>query len=163
MSDDSECVWAASWLSPEETSRRAREHTRETGHDTRVRHIKIVEYSAYGAMTPSSEPIAWRTVAKASMRSGRGSVLGPDTTRRTRWWEIDLEPCGHHVQRTVRYKPSDEPQHGGTQHRAADAVLPAPKRVRCEHCEQGEGERGTGRLGWRSGRPPAGDIEPADD
>jgi hypothetical protein len=67
---------------------------------------------------------------------GRGSVLGPDTSRRTCWWELDLE-CGHTEERTVRYAPPTDGyarQRGGTQHRSADAVLPAPKRVRCGRC-----------------------------
>jgi hypothetical protein len=67
---------------------------------------------------------------------GRGGLLGPDTSRRTRWWELDLA-CGHTVERTVRYRPRANPgarSRGGTQHRSADAVLPAPKRVRCEFC-----------------------------
>jgi hypothetical protein len=67
---------------------------------------------------------------------GRGGLLGPDTSRRTRWWELDLD-CGHKVERTVRYRPRQPPyarQRGGTQHRSASAVLPAPKRVRCEFC-----------------------------
>jgi hypothetical protein len=78
---------------------------------------------------------AWRGVSAASLRSGRGSFLGPDTSRRARWWGLDLE-CGHKTERTVRYRrlPAGEVQRGGTQHRNADDVLPAPKRVRCEQC-----------------------------
>jgi len=81
----------------------------------------------------------WRQVAKVNgYYEGRGGVLGPDTSRRTRWWELDLE-CGHRVERTARYRPRDDgwpTQRGGTQHRSADAVLPAPAKVRCEFCRQ---------------------------
>ncbi len=79
-------------------------------------------------------PACWRAVVSAELRVGRGSVLGPDTTRRARWWELGLK-CGHKTQRTVRYKRSDDPQRGGTQRRDIGDVLPAPKRVRCELCE----------------------------
>lgn len=78
--------------------------------------------------------IIWRAVVASQQRSGRGSVLGPDTTRRARWWSLTLE-CEHVVERTVRYKSSDTPQRGGTQHRYADDVLPAPVRVQCEYCK----------------------------
>jgi hypothetical protein len=79
----------------------------------------------------------WREVTSASsIHTGRGSLLGPDTPRRSRWRELDLE-CGHRVERTVRYGPHQDgyaPQRGGTQHRSYDDILPAPKRVRCEKC-----------------------------
>ena len=82
--------------------------------------------------TPNTDP--WRKVVKAGhVREGRGGLLGPDTERRTRWRELTLE-CGHVVERTVRYKPAERPQVGGTQCRPLDAVLPAPKKVRCEYC-----------------------------
>lgn len=79
----------------------------------------------------------WRQVTgEARQKSGRGSVLGPDTARRTRWWELPLE-CGHTEERIVRYRPHQDgwpAQVGGTQHRGKDDVLPAPKRVRCDRC-----------------------------
>jgi hypothetical protein len=76
----------------------------------------------------------WRqvTVAKGPFQ-GRGSVLGPDTSRRTAWWEMVLE-CGHASERTVRYGPRKDGftrSRGGTQHRSLDDVLPAPGRVLC--------------------------------
>lgn len=81
----------------------------------------------------------WRKVIKVSgYFEGRGGVLGPDTSRRTRWWELDLE-CGHGAERTVRYSPRRDGyarQRGGTQHRSACDVLPAPKRVRCTACRR---------------------------
>jgi hypothetical protein len=80
------------------------------------------------------QTVYWRAIVSAELRVGRGSVLGPDTTRRARWWELGLK-CGHNTQRTVRYERSDNPQRGGTQHRDIGEVLPAPKRVRCELCE----------------------------
>jgi hypothetical protein len=77
----------------------------------------------------------WRKVAGASLSSGRGSFLGPATSRRARWWTLRLA-CGHAVERTVRYRqlPPAERQRGGTQHRSADDILHAPRRVRCEQC-----------------------------
>jgi hypothetical protein len=39
------CTWAFEGLSPETTAAKAREHTRETRHDTRVNYHQIVEYS----------------------------------------------------------------------------------------------------------------------
>jgi hypothetical protein len=68
-----------------------------------------------------------------ALREGRGSVLGPDTSRRTRWWDMQLE-CGHKVERIVRYRPLYPTQRGGTQHRSRSDVLPPPHRVRCEFC-----------------------------
>lgn len=79
----------------------------------------------------------WRKVTEVHGYSeGRGSVLSPDTPRRTRWWELTLE-CEHHAQRTVRYGPHQNGyarQRGGTQYRSASDILPAPKRVRCDAC-----------------------------
>lgn len=84
-----------------------------------------------------AELAPWRDVTKVwGPCEGRGSVLGPDTSRRTRWWELTLA-CGHKVERTVRYRPLQPRrarQRGGTQHRSLDDVLPAPRRVRCEFC-----------------------------
>jgi hypothetical protein len=56
---------------------------------------------------PDRKP--WREVLldpPPRMRSGRGGLLGPDTFRRTHWWELRLS-CGHRVERTVRYRPQD--------------------------------------------------------
>ncbi len=39
------CHWAADRLNYETACAKARARTRETGHDTRVRHERIVEYS----------------------------------------------------------------------------------------------------------------------
>lgn len=77
----------------------------------------------------------WRKVASAELRSGRGGVLGPHTTRRPRWWVLGLA-CGHVAERAVRYRPLPvgERQHGGTQYRSRDDALPAPKRIRCAAC-----------------------------
>lgn len=82
-------------------------------------------------------PGTWRAVMTAEMRSGRGSMIGPDTSRRARWWELGLE-CGHRVERTARYRPlpPDERQRGGTQHRDRDDLLPPPKRADCEQCKE---------------------------
>jgi len=77
----------------------------------------------------------WQHVIAAVLRSGRGSVLGPDMPRRARWWALILA-CGHTAERTVRYRPLPrrEVQRGGTQRRSGDDVLPAPRRVRCGQC-----------------------------
>lgn len=76
----------------------------------------------------------WRSVVGVGcIREGRGGLLGPDTTRRTAWRELALE-CGHTVERTIRYKPAEKPQRGGTQHRSPVDALPPPRRVRCEFC-----------------------------
>lgn len=78
--------------------------------------------------------IIWRQVEHAQIRTGRGRSLGPDRTRRARWWVLDLD-CGHQVIRIVRYKPLERPQRGGIQHRSLTDVLPVPERVRCEECQ----------------------------
>lgn len=44
--DATSCTWVVEGLSPETTAEKAREHTRQTGHDTRVNYHQIVEYSA---------------------------------------------------------------------------------------------------------------------
>jgi predicted RNA-binding Zn-ribbon protein involved in translation (DUF1610 family) len=87
-------------------------------------------------MTRNTAP--WRRVLddpEPRLREGRGGILGPDTSRRTRWWEVALD-CGHHTERIVRYAPRADgrTRRGGTQHRSLDDVLPAPRRVRCEFC-----------------------------
>jgi hypothetical protein len=78
--------------------------------------------------------VSWQTVVKAEgPRQGRGSVLGRDTARRTRWWVLGLA-CGHTTERTVRYGPPADGrarQRGGTQYRSGEDVLPAPKKVLC--------------------------------
>ncbi len=87
-----------------------------------------------------AELAPWRQVTGTpAWRSGRGGLLGGDTPRRTRWWVLALE-CGHQVERTVRYGPHRDGwpvQRGGTQHRDAADILPAPRRVRCEVCGLG--------------------------
>jgi hypothetical protein len=80
---------------------------------------------------------AGRPVDSESWMSGRGSVLGPDTSRRTKWFELRLS-CGHEVERAVRYRSlGPRASRGGTQHRSGRDVLPPPRRVRCEHCQAG--------------------------
>lgn len=74
----------------------------------------------------------WRDVTESVLRAGCGSVLGPDTRRRTRWWDLRLE-CGHHVERHVRYRKLDSPARQGTRRAAAD-VLPPVARVACREC-----------------------------
>lgn len=77
-------------------------------------------------------PKGLRTVVSAALRTGRGSVLGPDTARRARWWQLTLT-CGHVVERTVRYQPSGDGRLG-SHSRNASEVLPAPKCAKCDHC-----------------------------
>ncbi len=79
-------------------------------------------------------PRPLRGVVKATMMTGRGSVLGPDTDRRVRWYELRLD-CGHVVERNARYNPHPSGQRQRAR-RDRDA-LPAPKRVRCEMCPRG--------------------------
>lgn len=78
-----------------------------------------------------------RRVVSALMRSGRGSLLGPATSRRVRWWHCTLE-CGHVVEPLVRYKPRDNGglRANGYHPRLRDDALPAPKRCRCKECER---------------------------
>jgi hypothetical protein len=79
---------------------------------------------------------AWRKVVTVTGPvAGRGSVLGPDTARRGRWWELGLE-CGHTATPKVRYAPLPKgmSQRGGTQHRLASDVLAAPRKVICHGC-----------------------------
>lgn len=90
-------------------------------------------------MNLRSQP--WRKVEKAEgPRVGRGSVLGPDTDRRTAWWVLHLE-CGHRVERTVRYKPDPEWPHPGKGNsrwrpKHPDHYKPAPRQVRCDYCPE---------------------------
>lgn len=82
--------------------------------------------------TPNTDP--WRKVVHADEPMAcRGGLLGGETSRRTHMRTLTLE-CGHKVERTVRYKPAERPQVGGTQSRSATDILPPPKRVRCEMC-----------------------------
>ncbi len=75
----------------------------------------------------------WHIVTRASAaHAGRGSVLGPDTPRRTRWRVLTLE-CGHKVQRPIRYKPDESIPKGWRNsggwglHRHMDDALPPPE------------------------------------
>src|SRR5262249_46521921 len=124
-------------------------------------------------------PGLWRAVVKATPRSGRGSILGPDTSRRAHWWDLNLDGCGHLVQRTARFRPLQPPQirsRGGTSHRSWDDARPAPNRVRCEQCRPGDtlaaaraAIRGKAHLppDWNTGCPLCGsddyDTEPGAD
>lgn len=73
-----------------------------------------------------------KVVSASHVREGRGSLIGPDTSRRTRWRELTLE-CGHVVERIVKYRKIGNPR-GGTQSRKLIDVLPPPEKVRCEVC-----------------------------
>ena len=77
--------------------------------------------------------VNFRLVTGAIQRSGRGSVLGPDTSRRTRWWELTLD-CGHIVERSVRYKKNGRGFPGSRGRKQEDA-LPPPGHARCEFCK----------------------------
>lgn len=74
----------------------------------------------------------WREVVSSELHAGRGSVLGPATGRRTRWWVLTLT-CGHKAERHVRYRKADLPAPKGTR-RTSDDVLPPPTRVSCREC-----------------------------
>jgi len=66
-------------------------------------------------------------------KSGRGSFLGPDTTRRTNWWELNLE-CGHMVERYAK-RVSDDGRKGNSWHPRTDLPFaPPPTYVRCDYC-----------------------------
>lgn len=78
-------------------------------------------------------PAVWRDVEQAVLHSGRGSLLGPPTSRRTRWWELHLVGCGHVEERHVVYRKVSPPASKGTRRPVSDA-LPAPKRARCAAC-----------------------------
>ncbi len=90
-------------------------------------------------MKPVTEPYfvqdkPWRKVVSSShIHEGRGSILGPDTSRRTRWYVLALE-CGHEVERVVKYEPIGKRRGGTTQRKLSDVKLP-PKKVRCDYCE----------------------------
>lgn len=66
-----------------------------------------------------------RRVTLARIREGRVGLLGPDTGRRRRWWELTLE-CGHIVERYCTYVR-------GAPFGVRD-VRPAPQRARCDLC-----------------------------
>lgn len=84
----------------------------------------------------STERAVLRPVVRAVMREVRGSLLGPDTSRRLRIWALDLS-CGHPTTRPVRYpKAQGRPRANGWHPRPRSEALPAPTRVRCEWCDQ---------------------------
>lgn len=75
-----------------------------------------------------------RPVQSSKLRSARGSVIGPDTNRRIRYWELELD-CGHNVERSVKYKPRTSKHRANGWHPRKEAdVLPAPARARCDYC-----------------------------
>lgn len=87
----------------------------------------------------SDAPAPLRAVVSAQIRAGRGSLLGPDTHRRKRFWRMRLE-CGHVDDRDVKYRPLDEgerPIRGGQRNRPMTDALPAPKMIRCWACQAG--------------------------
>lgn len=69
-----------------------------------------------------------RAVTAAALSSGRGSLVGPDTRRRTIWWDLTLE-CGHHAERPVNQ---------GSRRQVMDlnrlGLLKRPARARCDLC-----------------------------
>ena len=76
-----------------------------------------------------------RDVVSSSMTVGRGSLLGGDTFRRVRMFNLILS-CGHLVQRRVRYRQNLRYRQGGSAPvRSRDDALPAPRRARCEECK----------------------------
>lgn len=83
----------------------------------------------------ASEQRPLRNVVASKIRTGRGSVLGPDTWRRMHWWELRLA-CGHVVERPARYPPRSDRHLVGAP-RFRDEALPAPRRARCGDCGRG--------------------------
>jgi hypothetical protein len=84
-------------------------------------------------MNDAQQRQPWRDVMSSRLTTGRGSLLGPDTSRRAKWYVLDLE-CGHRVERSARFRPLPNPSRGGTQHRSRSDALPPPRKVRCEVC-----------------------------
>jgi len=121
-------------------------HGRERGYQRYVEAGGAVRFTSYGepfipaCSVPSKRPVGstWRSwnvredVTEARMHAGRGSLLGPDTRRRARWWELTLS-CGHVVIRNVQYMPREDGNPGHERRFAGDA-RPAPKRIRCDEC-----------------------------
>ena len=78
-----------------------------------------------------------RAVVKATDHEGVVSFV---QHFRARWWELTLE-CGHQVERSARYTKGAAGGRGfAALHHPAphDAMLPAPKRVRCTQCPRTE-------------------------
>ena len=71
-----------------------------------------------------------RHVTTAVLREGRTGLLGPDTSRRSRWWDLGLD-CGHVEERPARYLP----RKARRRQRVRTDVLPAPTRARCFTCQ----------------------------
>jgi hypothetical protein len=78
---------------------------------------------------PERRPL--RAVTNAILREGRGSFLGPDTDRRTRWYEMRLE-CGHEVERKASYAKENLARY--SRQRSMRDVLDPPDRARCDEC-----------------------------
>ena len=77
-------------------------------------------------------------VGEPRLRCGRGGLLGPDTYRRTHWWDLTLA-CGHRKDVTAKYRPRADGrvQRGGSspsRSRGPHDVLPPPRRCRCDEC-----------------------------
>jgi hypothetical protein len=64
-----------------------------------------------------------RWVVSAELREGRGGVLTTHTSRRARWWRLQLE-CGHTVERPVEYRALDDLWRRHVPRRSRDDVLP---------------------------------------
>lgn len=73
----------------------------------------------------------WRTVTEAHETEGSSNGLNRAHSRIARWWELDLD-CGHHVTRNARYAPAAARTYRRS--RRSSDMLPAPIRVRCDHC-----------------------------
>lgn len=75
-----------------------------------------------------------KAVISSQLREVRGGLLGPDTSRRVRMYELQLE-CGHRVDRFVKYPPRSGPRANGWHPRRLSEALPAPKRALCDECK----------------------------
>ncbi len=75
-----------------------------------------------------------RRVVSAELREGRGGVLTTHTSRRARWWRLQLE-CAHTVERPVEYRALDELWRRHVPQRSREEVLPHRPTAYCEKCE----------------------------
>lgn len=75
-----------------------------------------------------------RDVVTAQLREVRGSILGPDTSRRLRMWQLDLS-CGHRVDRRATYPPQGGRRANGWHPRGLSEANPSPKRALCDYCK----------------------------
>lgn len=72
-----------------------------------------------------------RDVCVSEIREVRGGLLGPNTSRRLRIWQLDLSR-GHQVERRVTYPKSTSRRANGWDPRSLSEAKPAPTRALCD-------------------------------